>query len=527
MRKLKIFSFLVAFFLGGIIFSFKSHAEAMPSLSEDTIHMILDGNESLTYSSFSSFNILPINVNPTLYYNMFAEMQNDPLITGARLNTISSNDYTVTKLTQTQIDTFSQSIPYLYDVNGNTVNWNDVYYCTYINGMFHGDLYVDSNGNILTLDINKTKTAFKLGLGGYLLNISDIANIYNDISDLIPNQEFNYALNQVDLSNADISLYYMVGARAWDRTELNVIYVPNVYAEGFCVSPEDPATFYWNDGYSPVIYAERGKILANSWTPVTFRNITYDHGYNFGNYFRNGERVSYSTFLTLSNNRDCLINFNGFTFDSTLWSNGDNIISFKKLDPLPSTKQLQFSDDYDYNHIKELEQSLENTTSTPDTNFDPSQGIDELNYPLIFEVPESTPDSEPSELPFPSNNPNPNPNPDPNTDPNLDYSQITQPTNEDVELSFDNFQIPFVSGLFNRYPFCIPWDIKNFINSLKAEPQAPAWDFDYSITVANHTYTTHFEGDLSDYNSLATIFRNLLLIGFIIGLCKFSYDHHF
>ena len=530
MKKIFLFiSPIIAFLLGGILYPFFCKAEAMPSLSNDTISLILEGHDSLTYSQFSSFGAVPINPNPTMYYNMFASAQNDPLITGARLNAMDNNDYTVTSLTESQIDNLSSSIPYLYDVQGNVVDWEDVYYVSYMNGMFHGELYVDSSGNILTEDINKTKTMFKLGLGGYLLGVQDVANIYSDLQQSIVNNAYQYIIDGVPNSN---SAYYVFFSPygGLNANKVYSFYIPNQYINGVIV----PTTtnngqiineWYCNDTSAFTYIGPTGgeynvSITSGSWNKDGYSysyKIYWPTNYNLSR-FPNVNNT-YSSFLNGNQWNDpnvfAKIGINYIPSNAT----NSNIVDFKKIVNFPSTKQLQFDDSYDYNFIKEYEEELNDSTPELNELFDPTQSISESNYPYSYEVPESLPTPGESSINFPEQ--------DSALDPALVINEAIQPSAEQVAEASNFFKIPFLEGLFTRYPFSIPWDIYRFFQGFVVSPEPPAWDFDWDITVGERTYSHHFEGDLSDFNGLAQLFRKLFIIGFILYLAVFSYKRHF
>lgn len=520
-----LLSWLIAFFIGGILYPLTCKAESIPSLSNDTVSLILEGHDSLTYSQFSSFGAVPLNPNPTMYYNMFASAQNDPLITGARLNAMDNNDYTVSSLTESQIDTLSSSIPYLYDVQGNVVNWDDVYYVSYMNGMFHGELYVDSSGNILTEDINKTKTMFKLGLGGYLLGVQDIANIYSDLQQSIVNNAYQYIIDGVPNSN---SAYYVFFSPygGLNANKVYSFYIPNQYINGVIV----PTTsnngqiineWYCNDTSAFTYIGPSGGEYNVSIQNGTWNKDGYTYHYKIywpTNYhldrFPNVNNT-YSSFLNGNQWNDpnvfAKIGINYIPSNAT----NSNIVDFKKILDFPSTKHLQIDDSYDYNFIKEYEEELNDSTPELNESFDPSQSISESNYPYSYEVPETLPTPNSSSINFPSQNTA--------VDPSLDYGIVTQPTNQSILDSFSNLQIPFLQNIRYRFPFCIPWDLRDAVSLLQFSPTAPAWDFDWEITALGHTYTYHCVGDLSDYDSLALLFRRLMLCAVFIGLAFWTY----
>lgn len=85
--------------------------------------------------------------------------------------------------------------------------------------------------------------------------------------------------------------------------------------------------------------------------------------------------------------------------------------------------------------------------------------------------------------------------------------------------------IPILSNLEKRFPFSIPFDIYNLLQSLNDERVTPYIDETVVIPVVD--YEWHIQYDLSEFDDIASLFRTLFLISFIIGLAYFSYDHFF
>ena len=541
--KFSILKILVLF--APFLFCMRVNAQALPTPSADTFSTILNGNDTFSWSLFSDVNVLPLNPNPTGIYRIIEDVAQDPLVVGSQLNLMQNNDYTVSQLTQTEIDNFSQVYPYLYDVNGNTVTWDNVYHLHYMNAMFHGDVYIDSDGNILTSDQNNTKTMFQLGIGGYLLQVSDIANIYDQIALQLNNNNMLISLNpDIDISSNTMNFYVFAGLRGnyngsipWYYAQ--ELFLPNIYnrnlyyVSGYstwnAINLSTPTQIYCVNNptqYLNTVYNQHGSnypVFNVQNVNYTYDGITYNYLLNCPQAYAfrvNSILSSKENFTNNSNlqNQNCVLNYNGFNYDPTLCYKEDDVLAFKVLQP-KTGKIIQINDDlYSYDDIKELEENLNNITSTPNELYDPDQAISENNYPLDY--PYEEPEVQTSELPFPATNINPS------ADPFLSYDPLIQPTPEATVQSFWNFQIPFVENLFKKYPFSIPWDIKNFFLGFTSQAQAPAWDFDYTITIAGKDYTTHFEGDLSDYEPLAVIFRNLITISFIIFLAVYSYFKH-
>lgn len=101
--------------------------------------------------------------------------------------------------------------------------------------------------------------------------------------------------------------------------------------------------------------------------------------------------------------------------------------------------------------------------------------------------------------------------PDPSTpsEPVVDPSDPTEP--EDVGPIGD-----YALDLTEFFPFCIPYDIKEFLSLLSAAPEAPVFEWD--IVVKSWDWGFHITVDLSPWNDVAALFRKLELLAFIVGL---------
>lgn len=104
--------------------------------------------------------------------------------------------------------------------------------------------------------------------------------------------------------------------------------------------------------------------------------------------------------------------------------------------------------------------------------------------------------------------------PDLDTDPTDDTAQpvIDPNTPADVNLQID----PLKMNLKTIFPFCIPFDVVDMVKLLNAEPVAPTYTVNWNIPIINQTL--NFTVDLSPFNNVAAILRNLEVIIFCIGL---------
>ncbi len=84
-----------------------------------------------------------------------------------------------------------------------------------------------------------------------------------------------------------------------------------------------------------------------------------------------------------------------------------------------------------------------------------------------------------------------------------------------VESISDTMSDYAVPGLASIFPFCIPFDVYNFLSVLTAEREAPRFEFllDFG-NLGSHTV----EVDLSGWETVATILRTIELLGFCVGL---------
>lgn len=104
-------------------------------------------------------------------------------------------------------------------------------------------------------------------------------------------------------------------------------------------------------------------------------------------------------------------------------------------------------------------------------------------------------------------------------EPATTYSQETESTTLiDGQAPFNNYMPggSFFDNLQSVFPFCLPFDFVTAINLLNADPVAPEFDF----VLAGGGYFEDLETTISleDFESVAGVFRTLMLILFIIGL---------
>lgn len=92
-----------------------------------------------------------------------------------------------------------------------------------------------------------------------------------------------------------------------------------------------------------------------------------------------------------------------------------------------------------------------------------------------------------------------------------DLQQAVSDSEAEEELN-DDFTIQGLEGVF---PFCLPWDFAHFISLLRADPVAPNFELQ-ALNADGETISYTF--DLSMFDSVALVCRNMELLAFIIAL---------
>ena len=92
----------------------------------------------------------------------------------------------------------------------------------------------------------------------------------------------------------------------------------------------------------------------------------------------------------------------------------------------------------------------------------------------------------------------------------------TEPSEDPTEPEDVGSIGDYALDLTEFFPFCIPYDIKEFLSLLSAAPEAPVFEWD--IVVKSWDWGFHVTVDLSPWNDVAALFRKLELLAFIVGL---------
>lgn len=142
-----------------------------------------------------------------------------------------------------------------------------------------------------------------------------------------------------------------------------------------------------------------------------------------------------------------------------------------------------------------------------DPTVDPA--LDPICYPDTIPTPIIDPTADVVLQPAKDPTPSPDPDPSPSTSP----KPTTQPTPSPDE-GIDSSQ-PVVD-LSKFFPFCIPFDLIHLVQALDAEPVAPKW----TLKLEPPQFPVEWEVviDLSEFESLAKIFRTGETLLFVVGL---------
>ena len=106
----------------------------------------------------------------------------------------------------------------------------------------------------------------------------------------------------------------------------------------------------------------------------------------------------------------------------------------------------------------------------------------------------------------------------PSPSPQLSPSPAPTPVVEDIE----DLGLPQLGeALQNKFPFCLPDDLRDLFSILAAEPQTPKWEFDLFATLGNRVPfvgDTSISIDLGEYEEIGVICRWASVISFCIFL---------
>nr|DAX01721.1 MAG TPA: hypothetical protein [Inoviridae sp.] len=92
---------------------------------------------------------------------------------------------------------------------------------------------------------------------------------------------------------------------------------------------------------------------------------------------------------------------------------------------------------------------------------------------------------------------------------------ITIPNEGEVSKELKNYTF---AGLEKIFPFCLPFDMIDFIKVLDATPQAPHFKYAFPYPTTSGMKTFEIDIDLSPFDSVAELLRDMECLLFIMGL---------
>lgn len=483
--------------------------------SADTILQLSNGANNLTNAGYTSFGYFPIPLSSQKQYDPIAEKLN---VNTSDMLEVSSDDITISSLSNDDILSLNDPI---YNSLGQEMDLNNVFKGLFDNGFFTGYFFCDSNGDVLYYDQDATIALMDIKHGGNVVSSNDWTNAYTSLGNDLLSNSYLFGLNNTTVTNTS---FYLCWGQWQGGQPRNIwsLFINDQYSIGNTV-PYQPTQgqriYRWvtndlsNFNYKNFVGTDNSRYVVSNFNQnyngYTYRYlVTFGQSSDFTNFSPNNTIANWLRGYNTDSNLFGKINY---TYNSSLLHNDQ--VAFKPLNLDETKSKIMIGESYGVTALDDYVDNVGSITGVYNPSYNGSNSISSSNYPLIYDISIDAPSAVVPDTTVLS--------------PSLTYDPAIQFDFSTGIESFQNLQIPFISGLNNRYPFSIPWDIANFIRRFSSEPTPPAWNFDWDITVGNTTYTKHFEGDLSDFNELAEIFRNLVLISFIIALCKFSYDHHF
>ena len=88
----------------------------------------------------------------------------------------------------------------------------------------------------------------------------------------------------------------------------------------------------------------------------------------------------------------------------------------------------------------------------------------------------------------------------------------------DVVAPSANLGAYTIAGLEKMFPFCLPFDLIDFIKVLDAPAEAPKFTIPFKYPTRSGMATYDIVIDLSNFNSVAELLRDMECLAFIVGL---------
>lgn len=510
MRKLKTFIYLLISF---IFLSCPIKAKASSfALSADAIELLSDGIDMLSYSGSVPYGFLGSIAFSQDANKSYQDVLEDYL---GKANIFSLNGTAINarNLTNAEIEQLKDLV--LYDEDGNILNLTDIVYAESDNGYFTEHIYCKNDGSPCYLDSAKTNPALDVKFGGSDMSYLEWQNAYNAINQQLEQGGYNYGLNGASVSDKSYFVFFAPYNGAWAYS----LFISNQYELGVTVpvtSGQNVVITEWYTNYpssffycGPTDGNYNMSVQSGTWNKDGYTyhyKVTWPTNYNVSRF--PGVNNTYDAFLNGSKYNDP----NVFAKVGSMYNSskvGQDVISFRKV--ANGEDALDLSKAHSYADIDGFVIDIGSITAVPDASYIPNDAIDGVNYPIIFDVVDVI---GVNPIPFPDSEP---------IDEDVPVIEYPLPDTVDPGLITDG--IPIISGLQNKFPFSIPWDLYNLVNGLSVTRETPSIYQVVHIPIIEYNWVIDL--DLSMYDDSAELFRSLFLILFIIGLAVFSYQHFF
>lgn len=511
MKKLALF---FTFFVSVLFFPLHVHAGSF-AFSAESLQSISNGFSQLEYVSYGAEGLLPIS-----------QSQNTSL---SDISTFISGKSTyTTNLTNNDIVSSSSLDDVPYDLYEVISTWDfcgsdglkifdisNIRYVTFDNGYYSGEAFIDENGDILYRYIDGIGSGpdgqlCNIRQGGSEMTKADFYTMYQNAGQHIGSS--NYCFNVSSPSSVGTSSYYV----AWglsNRGLAESFYIANQYIQGVIVpiASNGGAITSWYTNNPDLIHHETlmgdmntKNIQSGTWTyngaTYRYRVSAYSGLIDIGSY---QSLVSFNDWVA-GDHSSAVFGRIGYYFDGDFLV--DKTITFGSTS---KSGTIDIGQTIGLDSVKDLSDSYAETPWGVNKSYDPAD--DDDGWAISLDIPFA--DDIVIPIPIPGEG---------------EDEEEGNPAIDDelpIIVPSDIPDLPIVNGLQNRFPFSIPWDIKNLLKGLRSRPVAPSFHISWYIQPLN--YTWEFDIDLSVFNTQAELFRNCFLILFVIGLAVFSYRHFF
>ena len=494
-----------------LLFSFPAHASSFV-LSGETLSLIGNGFEQLTYASYPSVGYLPYLINGPANKIPLEQLAGKEITT-----TLSSSDIThVYSWDEIPYSTY-ENIKDTTFVNGAgyVIQTDNVVLIDYDNGYYHGKALIDSTTGDIVLRQSDNSYMCDIAIGGSRMSAQEWRTSYENLAEIVGENGFCYNTENDGVVNGNPNYYLWLGHATLSGVNTESLFVANQYCPGVTVAVNYQGwqnwicQWYTND-LSSFIYTHTGNGDYN----FHVQQGDYTSGGYHYNYFVTHNVGTNLSNATLSNYEDWMADPHGAGVFANVGVGYDEDLLNKAIAYAPTNADaLTVGEEYGLTGVDEYTEALEDSDDyVRNPAYDPFHTIGTQNKVITLEIETVVPapviDDEETE-----------------EDEEEEAAELEETDEVIVIPQTESFNVPIVKFLENHFPFSIPWDIKNMLKMLRERPKAP--NFAISWYIRPIDYTWNFALDLSSFNGLAELFRILFTISYVLGLCIFSYNHFF